>query len=336
MTKRITVVQVAEAANVSPATASRALAGNSSVDPALAKRVLEARDQLGYRANFLARALRTSRTDTVGVIVPSVSNPYFLSVIESLELAFDEVGRSIILCDSQGSIENETRRIHTLRQHMVDGLVIIPMRNRPHSDALENIARTMPVVLFDRFVPIGGVDFVGSDDDYGVRESVNHLLQSGCTSFAYIGSQPDSSTAEARLVAFRAAMLESGEGVRFCEFLGGFSADFGREAAQRLVRDGYVPDAILCAADVIAIAVLDVLRGSHIAVPDDVKLVGYDGLWLSSIFSPRLSTVEHPLDQMAHATVGLLRSRQENPLLENRTRIFQPRLIIRESSRGSE
>ena len=332
--KKVTVRDVANAAGVSISTASRALSGHPKVNPEMAKRVLEARDKLGYRTNILALALRTQRTGTYGVLMPSISNPYFVNVIEALENAFDRAGLSMILCHSQQDVEIEARRIETLTQHMVDGLVIDPVKSTEFSGAIRQVSRSIPVVIFDRKFPVDNIDFVGSNDELGITTSVNHLLEQGCKSITYIGSIPDSSTSKERVETFRSLMSKRPE-IESAELLGSFSAQWGTEAIDSLLVNGALPDGIVCGADVIAIAVLDGLNRNGINVPNDVKVIGYDGIWLAELLSPGLSTIVHPLDKMADEAVQLLLSRQEDVGMRSRQTIFDPELVVRGSTKAN-
>src|SRR5690606_39272810 len=124
MGRKVTVRDVAAAAGVSVSTASRVLSQNPSVNPEMARKVIKASAELGYTANVFARALRTRRTDSVGMVVPSISNTYFVAVVEAVEQVLAEQGRSLILCDARDSVETEAQRIEVLVQRMVDGLIV--------------------------------------------------------------------------------------------------------------------------------------------------------------------------------------------------------------------
>ena len=331
MGRKVTVRDVAAAAAVSPATASRALAGHPSVNAEMARRVLKASTELGYSANVFARALRTQRTDTIGMVVPSISNPYFLAAVDAVEQALAETDRSLILCDSRESVATEAARIDLLVNRMVDGLVVIPVSAQDSVPALRSAADEVAVTQFDRIAEAAGTDFVGGDNADGVRQCIEHLQERGCRTFAYIGARPTTSTAAERLRAFT-SLAGPGTPADRGVLLGDFTADWGRRAAQTLLADGPLPDAIVCGADVIAVALLTTLRAAGVGVPDDVKVVSYDDSELGMLTVPRLTSVHQPVDAMAVEAVRLLDQRRLDGQRPVRKSIFAPTIVVREST----
>src|SRR5919202_1962927 len=245
MRQRVTVRDVAAAAGVSPSTASRVLANHPSVSPELARRVLDASTRLGYSANAVARALRTQRTGTIGVVVPAISNPYFIGVVEALEQELAGSDRSLMLCDAGGSIATEAKRVDLLARHMVDGLVVVPVSATGSRPALTAAAQRVPVVQFDRFVDGTGSDHVGSDEAEGMRQVVAHLREQGCERIPYVGAEPTVSTAAERLRAFRSLTARSRRRPT-AEYLGDFSTAWGVSAGRQLLADAPLPDAVVC------------------------------------------------------------------------------------------
>jgi len=334
MGKKATVRDVAAAAGVSPATASRAMSGDPSVNPEMVRRVLKASAELGYSANVFARALRTQRTDTIGMVVPSISNPYFVVAVEAVEKALADSDRSLILCDSHDSVETESARIDLLVHRMVDGLVVIPVSAEESVPALRAAALDVAVVQFDRIAEAAGTDFVGGDNTDGVRQCIDHLRERGCTTFAYIGARPTTSTAAERLRAFQdlAAQIHTPD---HWLLLGEFTTSWGQAAAQRMLDAAVLPDAIVCGADVIAVSLLTALRGSGVDVPGVVKVVSYDDSNLGMLTVPRLTSVRQPVESMAREAVRLLDHRGRHREAPNRKSVFTPELVVRESTGGS-
>ncbi|MEA5455155.1 LacI family DNA-binding transcriptional regulator [Sinomonas sp. JGH33] len=332
MNRRVTVRDVAAEAGVSQATASRVLAGNESVDPALARKVQEATRKLGYTANVMARALRTQHTGTIGVVVPSISNPYFISVVEALEGVLAETQRSLILCDARDSPAIEADRIALLLGRMVDGLIVIPVSATDSAEALRSASGQRPVLQFDRYVASAGTDFIGTDNRDGLRQMIEHVRALGCESFAYVGSRATTSTAVERLEAFR-ALASTPHLSEHWELLGEYNVDWGLEAGRRLLDSGALPDAIICSADLIAVGVLTVLKDAGVRVPDDVKVVSYDDSMMGRITSPTLTSVRQPVEEMAREAIRLLDGGPGQS--SARKCIFTPQLIVREST-GAE
>ena len=331
MRRRVTVRDVAAAAGVSPATASRVLANHPTVSPDLARRVLAASTRLGYSANVIARALRTQRTGTIGVVVPAISNPYFIGVVEALESELARSDRSLMLCDAGDSVATEAKRVDLLARHMVDGLVIVPVSATGSRAALIAAAQRVPVVQFDRFVDGSGIDHVGSDEAEGMRQVVDHLRDQGCERFAYVGAEPTVTTAAERLRAFRTLTARSRRRPA-TEHLGGFSTAWGVAAGRELLAAGPLPDAVICGADVVALGLLSVLRDAGVDVPGAVAVAGFDDTLLDAVTTPRLSSVRQPLDAMAHETIRLLDGRAAGYEGPARRTVLAPELVVREST----
>jgi LacI family transcriptional regulator len=331
MGRKVTVRDVAAAADVSPATASRALSGHPSVNPAMVQRVLKASTDLGYSANIVARALRTQRTDTIGMVVPSISNPYFVTAVEAVEKVLAETHRSLILCDSGDVVATEAARIDLLVHRMVDGLIVIPVDGELSVPALRAAAAEVPVAQFDRIAEAAGTDFVGGDNLEGVRQCVDHLRTQGCDTFAYVGARPTTSTAAERLRAF--SDLVGPDGAHPDDvLLGQFSAEWGLEAARRLLARPTMPAGIVCGADVIAVSILSALRTAGVDVPGRVKIVSYDDSALGTLTVPRLTSVHQPVEAMAREAVRLLDHRSRHGESPVRKSIFAPQLVVREST----
>lgn len=334
---RITVKDVAAHAQVSPSTVSRVLTGQSQVDPALAMRVLASAQELGYRANIMARALRTQATGTIGVVVPAINNPYFTAAVEALEAELAASNRTIILCDSRDNYEIEADRIATLIQHMVDGLVVFPVSFEHSRQTLMQYAHHTPIIQFDRFIEVAEVDYVGADNAWAMQLAVEHLYAQGCRSFAYVGAEPTSSTAYERLKGYRDSLLQLNDeqvSARSTEYLGTFTSAHGESAGQEILAAPELPEGIVCGADIIAIPMIATLRDAGVDIPGRTKIVGHDNLAFATATSPKLSSVAQPLAEMAAHAVRLLDSRTAGPRTPARHIEVKPHLIVRGSSKA--
>ena len=295
--------------------------------------MLAASEDLGYTANAMARALRTQQTGTIGVVVPSISNPFFIGAVETLEGVLARSQRSLILCDARDSAAVEADRISLLLARMVDGLVVIPVSQIGSRRALTAAAKHVPVVQFDRFVPSAGTDFVGADNAAGVRQMVEHVRALGARTLAYVGAEPTNSSAAERLDAFRTLVPQDDSDSQRLEYLDTFSTHWGWKAAERLLARSALPDAAICGADLIAVGLLAALRDADIRVPQQVMVVSYDDSPMARITSPMLTSVRQPVETMAEEAIRLLDDRRSVGPRRPRKSIFAPTLVPRESSR---
>lgn len=299
----VTLLDVAAAAGVSRATASRVLAGTDrNVDPALADRVRRASLDLGYRGNAAARMLRTRQARSVGVLVPSLRNPYFVGLVEALSAELSRTGGSLLLGAAEDDPTVEAERLQSLLGSVVDALVVVPTSRDESGPAIAAAARQLPVVQLDRWAHGAEAPFVGLDNVEAVRIALDHLRRRGHRRVLYLGAEEASSTGAERLAAFRA--LRSADDTELVLPL--FSVDAGHEAGRILLGGPPLPDAVLAAADVLAAGLVSTLQQAGVDVPGQVAVTGFDGTDLLELVNPPISTLSHPLTEMSRAALQRL------------------------------
>ncbi len=332
---RVTIREVAARVGVSTATVSRALSGAKRVSPALVEQVRQAAEELGYSANGIASALRRSRTDTVGMVVPSITNPFFTSLVEGVEHALQDSGRQLFLCSSRSDPALEAQRLRSLVARQVDGIVISPVHGTESTDAVSWAAGELPLVQVDRYVTGVESDWVGVDDDAALRLVLEHLAERGVRTAAFVSSELTSSSTELRVAGFEEHSARLGIGLApGGMLLGEYSIEWGREAMQRLLAGPSLPDAVVCADDLIALGVLQTCAAGGVRVPDDLLVTGFDDIPFAALSDPPLTTVRQPQVEIAAEAVRLLADAEragERPL----TRLaLQPSLVVRASTGG--
>jgi LacI family transcriptional regulator len=328
---RVTLRDVAELAQVSTATVSRALSGAKPVSPAVADQVRRAAEELGYAGNGIASALRRSRTDTVGMVVPSITNPFFTGLVEHVEHALQDAGRQLFLCSSRSDPELEGQRLRSLVARQVDGIVISPVHGSLSTPAVQRAAAELPLVQVDRYVSGVDSDWVGVDDDAGLDLLLTHLASRGVRSAAFVSSQLTNSSTELRVAGFHRHARRLGVATGPV-LLGEYSIDWGREAGRRLLMRGPRPDAVVCADDLIALGVLQACTDAGVAVPGDVLVTGFDDIPFAAMSNPPLTTVRQPQAEIAAEAVrrlaGVLRDEHAPP-----SRVaLRPSLTVRAST----
>ncbi len=330
-----TIRDVADAAGVSIATASRALTGRRKVSPVSERAVLAASERLGYRANTVARSLRMRSTATVGMVVPRISNPYFPLLVEVVERQLSASGRELLLCDSQNDVAIEAARVDALLDRRVDGLFFISCDRRLSAATLARATAVGPVVQMDRYVDGLDGDFVGVDNETGIREIIEHLARTGCRTFGLVSSKTVDSSAHLRLRAYREATkgLDALSAKRV--LLGDYSVAWGWEATQRLLAARPLPDAVVCGADIIALGVIAALGEVGIGVPDDVAVTGFDDIGFAAISAPPLTTLRQPADAIGAEGVRILHERLAGATGAFQRRTFPAQLVVRMSTRAS-
>jgi len=329
----VTMRDVAEAAGVSVATVSRVLSGTRQVNGELAERVRAAQEQLGYRTNLLASGLRRQRTDTVGMVVPQVSNPYFSALMEAVGRRLQRVGRTVLLVDAEDDPAAEAEGIHRLLDRSIDGLLAVPVDEHASTRALTEAAGSVHLVQLDRAAEDVPADLVAVDHRAGIRAVVDHLVGLQRRELVFVSAEPRDSTARERARAFDDAVAATGCTTQPARF-GAYTVEWGRAAAAALVDSGQLPAAIVCGNDLIALGVLAVLVEAGVDVPDRVAVTGYDDIGFATLTRPKLTTVRQPIDELATAavdrllTAGAAGAAGDGPRLQR----FAPSLIVRDST----
>lgn len=310
----VTLADVARRAGVSTTSASRALTGSRPVTPDVRAAVRTAADELGYTGNSVARALRSQRTRTIGMVVPSILNPFFTVLVDAMERTLQDRDHALLLCDSRNEPSLEARHLTSLVERHVDGIVISPCDEDRSVPALERAAAQVPVLQLDRRAKVQGLDWVGVDDDAALALVLRHLAETGVTSAGLVAARLTTSSARDRENAFRRHAGELGLQVREDWIVRGeFSMPSGRAAGRRLFAAavGDRPEAVVCADDLLAFGVLRAAREAGVRVPTDVRVTGIDDLDFAEQIDPPLTSVRQPVERMAQEAFRLLRSRRD-------------------------
>jgi len=334
MANEVRLQDVAEAAGVSIATASRALSGKSRVSPETARLVAEVARRLDYRVDRIARAMRSGTTRTVGMIVPVIGNPIFAELVGEVEAELRRLGFELVLADSNADVEQESRRIDTLVDRRVDGILIVSQDHRRSATALARAMEEVPVVQIDRVLARSTADFVGVDNDAGMAAVLEHYAGLGAQSVVLVSANDVNSVGQARRRAFERIAPELGFDVHE-PFYDSFDVETGTAASAELIRRGPLPDAIVAGSDLIAFGLIAGFREFGVVVPDDVLVAGFDGTQLSGIYNPPLTTVRQPLEAIARDAVSFLMERLSDADAPTRDSRIRPELVVRASTTGA-
>ncbi|KAB2378180.1 LacI family transcriptional regulator [Actinomadura montaniterrae] len=330
------IKQVAAHAGVSPGTVSNVLNRPERVAAATRARVEQAIVELGFVRNGSASTLRAGHSSTIGLMVLDLANPFFTDVARGVEDVASERGYAVILSSSGESDEREQRNLRVLAEQRVRGVLLTPVGDEGgNADRLRD--RGVPVVLLDHPTPRANQCSVAVDDVAGGELAVTHLLEDGARTLGFVtgpaGLRQCADRRRGALRALRAAGL--GRDVLREVSVGAMNARAGQEAARRLLESGGpLPEAIFCANDLLALGVLRVLLQAGVKVPTDVALIGYDDIEFSAAAAVPLSSVRQPTYQLGRiATELLLEECDESGGHAHQQVMFQPELVVRESSR---
>ena len=305
-------------------TVSRSFTVPGRVNAVTRQHVLEVAERLGYAPNPAARALESGRTNTLALLVPDITNPFFAGVIKGAERAAAASGRTLVLADSQESAAGEAQIIRRLGA-AVDGFVLAAAR-MPDDD-LRRAAELDAVTLVNR--AIRGISCVVADYESGARQIVDHLASLGHRSLLFLGGPPESWSGARRWAGLRAAATAHGMQVRR---FGPYSPTLGGGAAAADAAVATDATAVGCHNDMLAIGVLRRLRDRGVSVPEHVSVVGFDNIFGSDLCQPSLTTLaERPEDAGARAIEMLARQAYERVALADEL-VLPTQLVVRGST----
>ena len=325
----VTIKDIAEHTGVSYATVSRTLNHLSGVSPDTRDKDLAAAEELGYRPNIHARSLKTNRTNTIALLVPDISNPFFADIAFAVdEVAFSK-GYTTLLCSSNWNVDIERKQLEQLYNQRVDGIIYKPAGKNP----MDLSRMSIPNVLLS-CIPGENESYIEVDNYKGGQIAADHLISCGYQNFAFIGGTPDSSSNEKRINGYYDRLKECGQQIsRDHVIYGGFTVESGYKMAQKLFSAFPDVDGIFCGNDIIALGVLQYLMEINRKIPEETGVVGFDDIMLAGLPQIQMTTVAQPRYQMGKHAAYMLIDFIENKQDINHHIILDPKLVVRRSTR---
>lgn len=331
MTRRPTVVEVAERAGVSIASVSRVL--NSKLTRKDTEdRVRAAAAELGYVPDATGRALKLGSTLQIAFAVDDLGNPVYTEMMQGVEDAMAGSGSRLLVCSTGHDPQDLLALVRGLSRGYADGLIISPLRRTPALvDAL--VRAPVPVVVVGDLGDDTPLDRVRTDSRLGVMMAHRHLVDSGRRRIAFIGGPTDTAPGKSRLDGFRQACAEYGSAGPVIE-ASGFTVTAGEQAWPALGGIGQRsrPDAVIAANDLLALGVMRGALNAGRRVPGSLAVAGIDDIQFARIFSPSLTSVSLQARERGRLAAGLLLDRMAAPGSPPRTILLPPRLVVREST----
>ncbi len=327
----VTIKDIAKLAGVSSATVSKVLNGkDKSISSKTRERILNIVEEQGYIPNGIAKSLRVKSTKTFGLVIPNVTNPFFSELAKGIEDASEAEGYSLILCSTYGKDNREKQYLKILEEKKVDG-AIIAASTKEDIEVIDRVS--YPIVLLDRDVVVGSnIGKVIVDNEYGGYIATKHLVEAGCKNIGHITSSlkdnPSMNRHKGMLKALKDFDIEINESLYY---YGKFSIDTGYEGAKMITRNNKV-DGIFCGNDIIAIGAIRGLKEMGYRVPEDIKIVGYDDIYISKYMDPPLTTVRLPIYSIGSNAVEVLLGMISNNKKGNKRKLI-PQLVIRDSAK---
>lgn len=316
-TKAPTLSEVARKAGVGTTTVSRVINGGNRVDPKTLARVRRAIEALGYMPNQAARILKGHRTKTIGLIIPSIADPFFSSCAEAAQVIARTHDSLLIVTTTHNDPAAEIESVKVLMQHQTDGLIIAPADS--DNTALRNVlARAaVPVVALDRPLLDSAIPFVLADNFAGANLATQHLIGHGYRRIACITGETTLYTIRERINGYRQAVESAGLPV----MLDTSAMDYAsvERSIKTLVGSNKPPEAIFTLKNSTTICAFEAMKRLGVAIPDSIALLGYDDFELADTVRPSITVVRQPIEEIGRMAAELLFEELQRP--GNRARV---------------
>ncbi len=328
----VSIKDIARAAGVSHATVSRALRDDPRISEHTRLRIQRIAAAMGYSPSAIARGLATGRTDTIGMVVTTISDPFVAPIVQGAEKRAMEAGYSLILSQSGADPDREIAAVRLLRERRVDGVIVTASRvGELYTPLLSELK--VPIVLINNQK---GGEFLHSiyvDDLAGAKMAVEYLIELGHERIAYVACPERALSNDRRLSGYEAALrshgIEPPEDF-IVQIPGRDDLERGREAIEKLLSMEERPTAVFCYNDLTAIGALQALHLRGVGVPEEVSLVGFDDIPMASMVCPSLTTVAQPKEEMGVKAMEILLALIGGEERDNI--VVRPQLVVRGST----
>jgi LacI family transcriptional regulator len=325
-----TIRDVSKLANVSVATVSRVINQSGYVNEVTEKAVRQAMETLSYVPSDMARSLAGKKSATIALIVPDILNPFFPELARAVEDAAHQLGYTVILCNSDHDPEKERNYFGMLKNKRIDGIIVASYTIHPQQ-LLELQRQSIAAVVIDNHFLSHPILALQSKNREGAVMAVRHLLDRGCTTIAHISGPLEILPSRERLLGYELVMREHGMFAPSLIAEGDFHVEGGYRAMQELLKLHPDIDGVFAGNDLMAIGALKALYIAGKAVPQDVKLIGFDGIALATVV-PELSTIAQPIAEMGKLATHYLMRQIRNEPVECKTHELDVRLLVRQST----
>jgi DNA-binding LacI/PurR family transcriptional regulator len=342
--KPVTLADIAAEAAVTPMTVSRVMNSSGYVHTETRERVLRVAREMNYRRNGLARGLKRQCTETVGMVIGDIANPFAAELTRGVREVLEERGYSLFICISEHKAKEDVQAFDSLADHRADGLIVATRASRSGNERLQELVDSgMPVSLIGRDFRHEHADLVMADNLKGGYEATRHLIDLGHKRIGFIGISLTEGLRLKRFQGYLEAMKDHGLAVEDNLIVGGrevvdqmpgySTEEMGYNGMLKLLDLKDRPTAVFARNDFTAMGALNAIKRAGLRVPEDIAVMGYDDIPLASHTSPMLTTVRQPTREQGRTAAELLLRRIEGDREQPRAeKTFECELVIREST----
>ncbi|ARI78086.1 LacI family DNA-binding transcriptional regulator [Halobacillus mangrovi] len=328
-----TIEDVAKLAGLSRTTVSRVINDQPYVTEEKKQRIIQAMNDLGYVPNSSARRLRSQRTETIAVLLPRITNPFFGNLIESMEEKASEWGYQVIVCQTHDSEKKEMDYLQLLKTKQVDGVIMASIIN--NWDDVEPYLESGPIVVCNEYMEGTPVPTVHMDHKKASYEATLHLMEQGCNHIAYVSGGPNSHLTSQRRKGFEEALKDKGTTkIEDLNIDWALDVKDGQKVFHFIKENHPYIDGVFTGSDEVAAGIIYEASQNDWEIPHDLAVVGFDNQMISLLMVPSVTTVEQPVKQMANKAVEILLQQLLHPGTHYpREYVFDHELLIRNSTK---
>ena len=293
--RKATLLDIAEKANVSKTTVSMVLNNKKiSVSDATRQKINDAVKELNYIPNTVARSLSTRKTETIGIVLPDIENPFFSEMARAIEDTAGKLNYNIMFCNSDNNQDKEEKYVRLLISKLVDGVIFVSGgKSEQNLQMLEN--NNIPFVIVDRYIESSKeYNGVFCDNEEGIRLGVEYLYKNNKKKIAFVTGSQKLKVAKLRLRAFEEVTKDLNIYNEHLIFQSEFTINGGMKATEEIINSSNTVDAIFYSSDVMALGGFKLLTRKGYKIPEDIAIMGYDNINISDLVEPELTTVAQP------------------------------------------
>lgn len=334
-----TIWDVAKLAGVSKSTVSRVM-NNGFASEESRKAVFDAIEQLKYKPSCFAKNIRTQKSMTIAMMIPDASNLFYSEMYKAVEKVIFEQEYMVIICDTQNSTEYEIKYAHKLLDRKIDGLIYCTYKMNEDSEKyFINLSKRLPIVFMDfafaKFTKKENISLVATEGLESTRRALKFLYKKGRRNIAYINFPSDTQITIPRFEGYRKGLADCG--LLFREELVYFPEPeqdlnvlaLGYAGARTLMSARVVPDAIMVAADPLAIGAMKYLKEQKVRIPQELSVIGFDNNNVCELIEPNLSTIAQPIEKLGTIAAKMMLNKLNDIPNKNECMIFEGELIER-------
>ena len=325
----VTIKDIAKLAGVSYATVSRALNDHSEVSVKTKELVLKIAKEHGYSPNEIARGLVKQSTNTIGLLVPDISNPYFPEVAKGVEEKAISHDYHVFLCNTDWDSKKEIDYVSTLRDKRVAGIIVAPTSIETYAYVRE-LNLDIPVVYIGSRCDEEEINYVVIDNEKASLIATEYLIELGFTEIAYLGGSENSVSNRDRLIGYKKALTRHNLDRSVYIMKGSsFRRESGYKAVVESIKTKMLPHALICANDIVALGAIEALENNGYNVPEDVSVIGFDDIAYASLHKINLTTVAQPKYEIGSLAAGIVLEKISEGNGPGKKIVLEPTLIKR-------